>query len=262
MKYPFLLSILLSAFSFGQDWNIIGNSGTNPTMNYIGTNDNQPLIIKSNNNEGIRILQNGDVRIGADTDIFSTAVSFRIFRNILPTIELANPFGRLQIIKSSCNNCGAKEAIAGDTVIKNLGQSHNMIFYMPNDNNDGKSYIGFGDDTNSIWVKIFNNKRATFNGKISAQEIEVKTNVWADFVFNKNYDLPKLEDIETYITNHGKLPDIPSEEEVLKNGFNISNMTAKLLQKIEELTLYSIEQNKKINQLEEKLNKISEKIEN
>lgn len=85
-------------------------------------------------------------------------------------------------------------------------------------------------------------------GSIGAREIKVQATGWSDFVFKKEYTLPTLEEVEKHITEKGHLQDIPSEEEVLKNGINLGEMDSKLLQKIEELTLYSINQNKKIEQ--------------
>jgi hypothetical protein len=83
-------------------------------------------------------------------------------------------------------------------------------------------------------------------GSIGAREIKVQATGWSDFVFEKNYTLPTLEEVEKHINEKGHLKDIPSEKEVLENGINLGEMNSKLLQKIEELTLYSIEQNKKI----------------
>ncbi|MNG14892.1 hypothetical protein D3C84_986840 [compost metagenome] len=82
--------------------------------------------------------------------------------------------------------------------------------------------------------------------------------------------MPTLQEVEKHINEKGHLENIPSEEEVLENGINLGEMNAKLLQKIEELTLYTIEQNKQIKQLKnenqnfklvfERLSKIEEKL--
>jgi len=91
------------------------------------------------------------------------------------------------------------------------------------------------------------------NGKIAATEVKVATYTnWADFVFYKDYKLPTLEEVENYIQEKGHLENIPSAEEVKKDGFFLGEMDAKLLQKIEELTLYTIQQEKRIKELEEK----------
>ncbi|CAC9972473.1 hypothetical protein [Flavobacterium panici] len=93
-------------------------------------------------------------------------------------------------------------------------------------------------------------------GSIGAREVKVQATGWADFVFKKEYNLPTLEEVETHIKAKGHLENIPNEAEVLKNGISLGEMNAKLLQKIEELTLYVIEQNKQIANLQNRLDKI------
>ncbi|KDN54716.1 hypothetical protein [Flavobacterium seoulense] len=91
------------------------------------------------------------------------------------------------------------------------------------------------------------NNKLDVNGTIHSKEVKVDMLGWSDFVFKKEYNLPTLEQVEKHIKEKGHLENIPSEEEVLKKGINLGEMNAKLLQKIEELTLYAIEQGKKIN---------------
>jgi trimeric autotransporter adhesin len=76
-------------------------------------------------------------------------------------------------------------------------------------------------------------------------KVAVKTTAnWADYVFDKNYQLPVLQQVEQYIQQHQHLPGIPAASEVVKNGLDLGEMNAKLLGKIEELTLYVIALNK------------------
>ena len=97
------------------------------------------------------------------------------------------------------------------------------------------------------------------NGKIAATEVKVATYAnWSDFVFYDDYQLPTLTEVENHIKEKGHLKDIPSAKEVEKNGFFLGAMDAKLLQKIEELTLYTIEQEKKIKLLEKQQTKLEE----
>lgn len=77
-------------------------------------------------------------------------------------------------------------------------------------------------------------------------------NGWADYVFKKDYQLMPLSEVEKHIQDKGYLPNIPSADEVVKNGIDLGAMDAKLLEKIEELTLYSIGQDKKLQAEEEK----------
>ncbi|MEO9964172.1 MAG: hypothetical protein ABJF11_00195 [Reichenbachiella sp.] len=88
------------------------------------------------------------------------------------------------------------------------------------------------------------------NGKVEAKEVLVALNIWNDHVFKSDYDLRPLEEVHEYVQTNHHLPEIPSEAEVFANGINLGEMDAMLLKKIEELTLYIIEQNERIKELE------------
>ncbi|MFA9391536.1 MAG: hypothetical protein ACERKD_17130 [Prolixibacteraceae bacterium] len=87
-------------------------------------------------------------------------------------------------------------------------------------------------------------------GRIKAYEIVVDQTAWADFVFNKDYSLKPLSEVEQFIEINSHLPDVPSKSDVRKDGVNLGEMNAILLQKIEELTLYLLDQEKRILSLE------------
>lgn len=89
------------------------------------------------------------------------------------------------------------------------------------------------------------------NGKLEAKEVKVTLTPTADFVFEENYNIPKLEDVEKHIKEKKHLPEIASAKEMEKEGVNIGEFQIKLLQKIEELTLYIIQLNKELKQLRE-----------
>lgn len=91
------------------------------------------------------------------------------------------------------------------------------------------------------------------NAKIEAKEIRVTLTPTADFVFEENYELPKLKDVEKFIKENKHLPEVASAKVMEKEGVNVGEFQIKLLQKIEELTLYVIDQQKKIETLENKL---------
>ena len=116
------------------------------------------------------------------------------------------------------------------------------------------------DGNLGIGTIITGNHKLAVEGSIGAREIKVEANGWSDFVFYDDYKLPTLKEVENHIKEKGHLKDIPSAKEVEKNGFFLGAMDAKLLQKIEELTLYTIEQEKKIKSLEKQNSKI-EKLE-
>ncbi|MGW9686765.1 hypothetical protein [Flagellimonas sp. 2504JD1-5] len=119
----------------------------------------------------------------------------------------------------------------------------------------------------SIGTTIHDGYKLAVKGKIRAEEIKVETG-WADYVFKEGYDLPTLEEVEKHIKEKGHLINIPSAKEVEKNGIQLGEMNKLLLEKIEELTLYTLQQQrelknqKEINQkLEERLNQLEKHLE-
>lgn len=88
------------------------------------------------------------------------------------------------------------------------------------------------------------------DGKMVAKSMYVTQQNWADFVFDKDYNMPTLYEIETYYKANGHLPLIPSAAEVKENGVDLGEMNKLLLQKVEELTILMVEQEKRINALE------------
>ncbi|NQX43178.1 hypothetical protein SAMN05421820_11593 [Pedobacter steynii] len=129
---------------------------------------------------------------------------------------------------------------------------------------------------NGIWNKEGNvgigtnvpKERLSVNGNIRAREVKVESGNWPDYVFKKDYNVLSLNEIENHIQEKGHLPGIPSAKEVKEKGLDLGEMNAKLLEKIEELTLYLIKENKlnienqrKLMEQEEKIQVLMKKIE-
>ena len=110
-------------------------------------------------------------------------------------------------------------------------------------NNTG--YVGIGTTNPQYKLDV--------NGTLRANEIIVSIPSGADYVFDSNYTLRPLSEVRKYITAHHHLPEIPSAEEMKANGVSMNELQIRLLQKIEELTLYILQQEERINQLEEQL---------
>lgn len=102
--------------------------------------------------------------------------------------------------------------------------------------------------------------RLSVNGKIiSSGEVRVEHQItWPDHVFENDFKLRSLTDLEKYITEHKRLPGLPSVEEVRKDGFSLGTIQAQLLQKVEELTLDIIEQDKQIRSLQKADHEVQE----
>jgi len=84
------------------------------------------------------------------------------------------------------------------------------------------------------------------NGTLKSRRVKVDQESWPDYVFEKEYKLMPLKDVAEYIEAHGHLPNIPSESEIIDNGLDLGQMNVLLMEKIEELTLHAIEQQKVI----------------
>ncbi|MEO7311587.1 MAG: hypothetical protein ABIX01_14380 [Chitinophagaceae bacterium] len=144
-----------------------------------------------------------------------------------------------------------------------------------------KGFFGQFDDNNmgffgypgAGWAMLFNqttgqlNLGATRNandvsyklnvgGKILAEEVRVNLQAnWPDYVFAKNYKLPSLSDVEKYIDKNNHLPNVPAASEIEKSGIALGQMQSKMMEKIEELTLYIIDLKKEVEVLKTKTTK-------
>jgi hypothetical protein len=110
--------------------------------------------------------------------------------------------------------------------------------------NTGKVHIGTSiSNTNHADALL------TVDGKMVVKSCYVNTTSWADDVFSKNYKLTTLAEVEKFYKLNQHLPEIPTEKEVIENGVNTADMIKLLLKKVEELTLYSVQQQKEIEAL-------------
>ena len=129
---------------------------------------------------------------------------------------------------------------------------------------NGNLGIGTKDSTN--WSLATSTYKLNVNGAAIATSVTVKTFPnWPDYVFKKGYTLPSLNEVKTYIDQNHHLPEIPSAQQLAKDGLNLGDMNRLLLKKVEELTLYLIEKDKEIKEADEKLkaqNQRVEKLEN
>ena len=96
-------------------------------------------------------------------------------------------------------------------------------------------------------------EKLSVNGNIRAKEIKVETQNWPDYVFSRAYKSLSLPEVEKFIQLNNHLPEIPAADEVKEKGIAVGEMNAKLLKKIEELTLYMIEMDKSMTQANKKI---------
>jgi hypothetical protein len=274
---------LLSRFSTtspGNSWINIGNAN-------VGLN----IGIGSTNVAGYIWSSNSKVFIGNDGDP-TLFVNWAGQKNV--GIGTATPSGKLELFVPNSLECfNLNQGTNGKVMFfgPNLGTgSYNHITTA---NDAGIIYAGPTGNTNTgfviaPWRSSLSGIRLDNNGRVfigttslpttdnSGQyQLMVKDGIitekvkvalvgssnwsWPDFVFNKSYTLRPLSEVESFINKNHHLPEIPSEEEVRKDGIDLAEMDAKLLQKIEELTLYMIEMKKENDALKKDIETLKSK---
>jgi len=192
--------------------------------------DNNEIMVKDNaTTAGTLSIQNdgGEVVVGARTTINKGGEALKL-NGVDPAINLyVNGIQKSYIWQTGDNlNIGVSSATG--RIIMNTNQVQ----------------IG----TNSALPAGF---KLGVGGKVICEELKVKlqSSVWPDYVFAEDYKLKSLSEVEQFILKNKHLPGIPSAVEVEKNGIEVGDMQKRMMEKIEELTLYILDQQKQIDEL-------------
>lgn len=212
----------------------------------IGDTYNTKVVVKTNGNTGIGINEpNSKLHVNGRIQISGT-----------------NSYGGPMLLFGG----RIDSAEAGEWGIEYISQgTSGLNFWKPAGSNNFGNYFMYLSDKGKVSIGLDPNQVNTFGGitypgeyklyvaqGILTERVKValrSSEEWADYVFKPEYQLMSLTDLEKYITSEGHLPNIPSAGEVAREGIDLGAMNAKLLEKIEELSLYVIELNKEIQQL-------------
>ncbi|MFZ1676283.1 MAG: hypothetical protein WAT91_03365 [Saprospiraceae bacterium] len=202
----------------------------------IGTSTNHAFrLTAGTSGKGVHIYPDGNVVIG-------TNVQGSFGRLTLHTPDNSDGFAHY-----SSGGILLKTIVGGTSAGFGTFTNHKMRIFA-----NGVSVINIAPDGN-IGMGLENplaGYRLSVNGSIKAKEIVVETVGFPDYVFAPDYKSLSLSEVERFIQLHHHLPNIPSASEVEENGLAIGAMQNKMMEKIEELTLYIIELNKRIESLE------------
>lgn len=184
-------------------------------------------------------------------------------------IGTINPGAPLEVFDSSDNNpllIRSGDARAGFALMDNSTSNASTVGVQADGNNlslragaGDRLYISSSGNI-GIGTTTPGTHKLAVEGTIGCRELTVTTAAWADFVFDENYVLPDLDEVEAFISKNKHLPGIPKEREVKKQGFSVGHMNVKLLQKIEELTLYVIDIKKENDSLRAQMADLKAKL--
>lgn len=219
-------------------WSMTGNIAMNADSNFVGNVDSVRLAFRTKNMERMSIAPNGQVGIGT---INPTAQL-----HTTGTVRLAG------LTSDSTKNRVLVSDSSGNLFYRNVSSLSNRWQYAGGVLYDSADNIGIGtNDTKGYKLAV--------NGTAIFTKVRVKTaGTWPDYVFKQGYALPDLGELERFVREHKHLPGIVSEQEVARNGIDVGDHQAALLQKVEELTLYLIEEHKRLKEQEQAMKLLQE----
>ena len=282
MKKLFLLSILMSTLSYSQITDENGNSAADSGNTTLFGNIGIGVTPSANSEHKLEVngavqakrgifgnsLPDGSTFVdGADRNlkcsVLNAGTQFGPSGYILNVLDFPqsniNPQAQSFIGMEDRNYKSRWRFYANTGGLSELlyyNKNQSAFYSLREDGNDNvhlklpklNSYLTIGTGSFSDNGDLY---KLTVNGKVRAHAVKVYTD-WADFVFKKDYELPTIQDVEDYIKKNGHLKDIPSTKEVEEKGIELGEMNKLLLQKIEELTLYTIQLKKEIDELKTK----------
>lgn len=128
----------------------------------------------------------------------------------------------------------------------NTIQSTGALTLRPDISNSGDDYISFKDGSNQEMARLQ-------DGRLTLDQVRINVSTFPDYVFSKEYKRMPLLKVAEFVKKYKHLPNMPSEKEVVANGMDVGQINIKLVEKVEELTLYTIEQEQKIESLSKRL---------
>jgi hypothetical protein len=268
MKIPKILLASICLFSFKQSVQAQWSNSPNPTVvnGKVGIGTSSPNAV-------LEVISNGQAT-GDDAVLFEkqrtpgTSGHRFTFNNVGGlTSETPGPFWRGLHIAAPYFTVNGNPAFPRIGIYAEYNSYtdpslRKWVFHAANTNANCLHDIEFkNEDISLMYMKSNGNigigttnplEKLSVNGTVCATKVKVSVaGCWADYVFEPTYQLRSIGEVEQFIKQYHHLPEVPSAEEVERNGLDVANNQATLLKKIEELTLYMIEMSKNIKSLQE-----------
>lgn len=218
--------------------------------------NNTPTLSCNASNKYLQIGNDGGLALFGD-DTYKQTTAIPTLKIVKDWVSIKGNFKLVDgdVISYMGTNKASNTGWIGTTSNHGLfiGANNNAEMYI---DQGQRVYIGFKFNQVTAIRRELKEKYKLFVAKgVLAEDYSIAPiNSWSDYVFSKYYKLRQLGDVEKFIEKNKHLPDVPSATEVAEKGYSQHEMNKMLLQKIEELTLYTIEQEKKIEKLEGELN--------
>lgn len=288
MKSFFLCLAMLIAVEFSYAQNTFPTSGNVG----IGTNTpSAPLDIQSSNANGLRFgrsgtdigqidFSNNDLDISSNTNNMRFSVQTgQVFSFSTGNVGIGttNPSAAKLVLNSGTTN--QNSLINGDKIGFTRTSDAAEVVYLKKSTDlgsegtanihgyDGLIFRTTGAETPRMTIlstgkvgigTLTPDELLSVNGTIHTKEVKVDLSGWSDYVFKPTYTLPSLSQVKSYIDQNHHLSEMPSEQDVVKNGLNLGEIVKLQTKKIEELTLYLIEKDKQVSDQQKEIEQLKE----
>ncbi|MEO6403955.1 MAG: hypothetical protein ABIY51_10645 [Ferruginibacter sp.] len=216
---------------------IIVSEGIGGISAAIGTTTNHAFRLNTNSIGRLHIYNTGDVVVGTSSSPIYGKFTVETANNSFGITHLSTGGN---ILSTQIGGTSAGIGTFSNTNMRIFCNSASAMLIAAATGN-----VGIGTDNPTYKLSV--------NGNIRSKEVVVETG-WADYVFDDKYTLTPLNEVEQFILKNKHLSNIPSANEIEANGLHLGDTQKKMMEKIEELTLYIIELNKKIEKLEKQNN--------
>jgi hypothetical protein len=206
--------------------------------------------------ENLSVLNSGNVGIGTPAPLEKLSV--------IGNIRIQGTTGQTHSELNFYRADGAKFATIGQGNLSAANSTFDISHYNGNDirfmQNGSEAMRILASGNVGIGTSTTGTSKLAVEGRIAAREVNVLIGNWPDYVFEKNYNLRPLAEVENYINQNKHLPEVPAAKEMEANGVNLGEMNMLLLKKVEELTLYLIDQNEKLEMQRREVQKLKSEL--